>query len=297
MLFNSGNANAITASDSDGGSSTESVTVTATSGTVTLGSTANITISNGTGTNDASVTFSGTLAQLNTALSGLRYTPASNFFGTGGIAVSLDDQSSNPGGPLSAAGDVAINVSEVFNLTNSHPVYAVNEDASLAVSAPGTLSGDADQAGNNLSTIQLSAPSHGSLSWNATGLAYINTLTSGVATNWQSDWSPDGSKLAFSSNRTGTYQIFVMNADGTNVVQLTNSGSSNTQPAWSPDGTKIAFCSDRSGTPQISGSWTPTGQGSSRLAITRLSSASLRGAPTGRKSPSHQVNPESTSFT
>jgi Tol biopolymer transport system component len=51
-------------------------------------------------------------------------------------------------------------------------------------------------------------------------------------------WSPDGSKIAFQ----GGGQIWVVNADGTNAVQLTSgSGYSNRAPAWSPDGTKIAF--------------------------------------------------------
>ena len=63
-------------------------------------------------------------------------------------------------------------------------------------------------------------------------------------TEFQPAWSPDGTKIAYvSTGRTG-YEIFVMNADGSNPVQLTNNGDDE-QPAWSPDGTKIAFWSDR----------------------------------------------------
>jgi Tol biopolymer transport system component len=56
-------------------------------------------------------------------------------------------------------------------------------------------------------------------------------------------WSPDGSKIAFSSNTANSTQIFIMNADGSNRLQLTNYEYSNSKPAWSPDGKKIAFIS------------------------------------------------------
>jgi len=57
-------------------------------------------------------------------------------------------------------------------------------------------------------------------------------------------WSPDGQKIAFSSDRTGAlkYTIWIMNPDGSGQTQLTTDANANdTQPAWSPDGKKIAF--------------------------------------------------------
>jgi M6 family metalloprotease-like protein len=53
-------------------------------------------------------------------------------------------------------------------------------------------------------------------------------------------WSPDGSQIAFASQRAGTDDIYVMDADGTNVRQLTF-GMEAHFPSWSPDGTEIAF--------------------------------------------------------
>jgi hypothetical protein len=58
------------------------------------------------------------------------------------------------------------------------------------------------------------------------------------------DWSPDGNRFVFINNFTviDESNIFTMNADGTDIVQLTqNSQESELNPNWSPDGTKIDF--------------------------------------------------------
>ena len=60
-------------------------------------------------------------------------------------------------------------------------------------------------------------------------------------------WSPDGTKILFSSTGDGNYEIYVVNADGSAVSRLTNNSAYDLQPVWSPDGTKIAFDSDRDG--------------------------------------------------
>jgi hypothetical protein len=54
-------------------------------------------------------------------------------------------------------------------------------------------------------------------------------------------WSPDGSKIVFTSDRDGNSEIYVMNADGSNPINLSKNPALDAIPTWSPDGTKIAF--------------------------------------------------------
>ena len=75
-------------------------------------------------------------------------------------------------------------------------------------------------------------------------------LTTQAGINTDPAWSPDGAHIAFASNTDGNYDIYVMNADGSGVIQLTDDGAgppaiSNRFPNWSPDGTRIAYVSTR----------------------------------------------------
>jgi Tol biopolymer transport system component len=54
-------------------------------------------------------------------------------------------------------------------------------------------------------------------------------------------------RLAFHSQRNGTFDIYTMNYDGTNFTQVTQSEANDAFPTWSPDGSRIAFVSDRTG--------------------------------------------------
>ena len=65
---------------------------------------------------------------------------------------------------------------------------------------------------------------------------FSRTYTSGPV------WSPDGSKIAFHT-LGGTFKIWTMNSDGTNLVRLTDGDDRGA--CWSPDGTKIVFSGNR----------------------------------------------------
>ncbi len=56
-------------------------------------------------------------------------------------------------------------------------------------------------------------------------------------------FSPDGSKIAFVTNRDGNDEIYVMDADGSNLQRVTDDDAPDEWPSWSPDGTWIVFAS------------------------------------------------------
>lgn len=69
-------------------------------------------------------------------------------------------------------------------------------------------------------------------------------LTDDIAWDSCSEWSPDGQQIAFTSDRNGNVNIYVMDADGNDLKQLTDLDHAS-YPAWSPDGRRIAFMSVR----------------------------------------------------
>jgi WD40 repeat protein len=100
-------------------------------------------------------------------------------------------------------------------------------------------------------------------------------LTTDPASDSRPAWSPDGREIAFVSfrnepNPTNCYpscnsEIYVMNADGTNVRRVTDSPGIDTWPSWSPDGTRLAF---QRGEPSLWEIWTVAPDGSGLSFVT-----------------------------
>jgi serine/threonine protein kinase len=77
-------------------------------------------------------------------------------------------------------------------------------------------------------------------------LVEVARLTHDVGfSDWPS-WSPVGTVFAFSSNRSGNFEVYVRRVESGQDVNITNDPADDVQPAFSPDGTSIAFVSTRS---------------------------------------------------
>jgi dipeptidyl aminopeptidase/acylaminoacyl peptidase len=73
------------------------------------------------------------------------------------------------------------------------------------------------------------------------GVPYVDYIWGGI------DLSPDGSEVAFSWNRSGTFEIFSAPLDGERIFQLTGANERSVWPRWSPDAKQLAFLRDRGG--------------------------------------------------
>ncbi len=76
-------------------------------------------------------------------------------------------------------------------------------------------------------------------------------LTADPAADVQPRISPDVSRIVFTSRRSGNYDLWLMNVDGSGLRQLTNDPATDSAPTWSPDGTRIAFASGRGGNTDV----------------------------------------------
>ena len=138
LIFSSANGNQISVTDGDSNGNAEQVSLSVLQGALSLSGTTGLTFTNGTGTGDASMQFTGTIAAINNALNGMTYTPAANFNGTDSLGITTNDLgNSGVGGPMITGNSVGITINHV----NQAPVntvpgpQTVNDNATLVFSS------------------------------------------------------------------------------------------------------------------------------------------------------------------
>ena len=159
LVFSSGNGNQISVADVDAGTNAIQVTLTATNGTLTLSGTSGLAFTVGDGTADATMTFTGTIANINAALNGMTFTPTLGFSGAATLTITTNDQgNSGAGGPLSDTDVVNIQVSTNVSIQDASLVEPKNNTTANMIFTV-TLSAPAPAGGSSVNyTTQDQAP-------------------------------------------------------------------------------------------------------------------------------------------
>ena len=80
--------------------------------------------------------------------------------------------------------------------------------------------------------------------WDEDGIQAPTRMTTHLLVDYRPRMRPGSTQVLFASNRTGNYEVYLMDWGGSNLKQLTFSKGYDSEPAWSPDGSQIAFVSE-----------------------------------------------------
>jgi Tol biopolymer transport system component len=117
----------------------------------------------------------------------------------------------------------------------------------LAVSETGASVPSISRTGNRLAFVKKVSDSNMySINLRGPTEEVRGPFASSTKWEWLPSFSPDGRRIAFSSDRSGASEIWLCNNDGSSLIQLTTTASDSGKPSWSPNGQLIAFDSKES---------------------------------------------------
>jgi hypothetical protein len=225
LTFSNGSANDVAVSDVDAGTNAIQVTLTVTNGTLTLNGTSGLAFSVGDGTADATMTFTGTLANINTAMNGMTFTPTAGFSGTATLTITSNDQgNTGTGGPLSDTDTVSIQVGVTnVSIADSQLTEPTSGSANMVFTV--TLSAPASAAG---ATVQFTTQQQPAAANHATaGQDY--TTTSGTITFGQGQQIKTISVPILSDNKKSevneTFLVLLSNPVNVSITDGTATGT------------------------------------------------------------------------
>ncbi len=170
-VFSSVNGNLISIAD-DATSGSQQIQLAGSNGTLSLSGVAGLTFTVGDGTADAAMTFTGTIAAVNTALAGLSFNPTAGFDGTASLQIITNDQgNTGTGGALSDTDSVSIAVApDIAPIAVADSYAGGVEDTLLTVATgSGVLANDTDAGADPLTALLVSDVANGDLNFNADG--------------------------------------------------------------------------------------------------------------------------------
>jgi hypothetical protein len=129
LVFSEANSNRVSVSDPDAGTSSVQVRLQVNHGTMTLDGTSRLSFATGdSGTNDADMTFTGSLADVNAALDGMRFDPAANYNGGATLTITTNDQGNTGAGGAKTDTDT---VNVTVNAVNDTPSFTKGPNQSV----------------------------------------------------------------------------------------------------------------------------------------------------------------------
>jgi hypothetical protein len=304
LVFSSANNNAITVADSGPGSGADSLKLSVAQGTVTLATTSGLTITSGAN-GSASVTVIGSIANLNAALNGLTYKPATGYTGFDSLAILLQDTAKGDG--LSASSSVALTVAVSAPAITAPPTAAVQISSSLVFSSANknAVSIADINAGSTVEPLTLTA-TLGTLTLGST-----NGITFANGANNSSSMTIDGtlanlnaalSGLTFNPAKIGNATVVLSYTDlgnglmGTAAINITvikgitkfvggtsaSSPSASSSPASSPSTTSSP--STASSSPAVASSSPVSGPTGGGVTVTAAAAPPTTNGTTGNSS-------------